>query len=36
MICRTRDGSRLTVETPDDLIKLGLTNVDYAALGPGA
>ena len=36
VICRTRDGSRVTVETPDDLFKLGLTNVDYAALGLGA
>ena len=36
VICRTRDGSRVTIETPDNLFKLGLTNEDYAALGLGA
>ena len=36
VIRRTRDRSRVTVETPVDLFKLGLTNVDYAALGLGA
>ena len=36
VICRIRDGSRVTVESPDDLFKLGLTNIDYAALGLSA
>ena len=33
MICCTSDGSRVTLETPDDLLNLGLTNVVYADLG---
>ena len=36
VICRIRDGSRITIETPDDLFKLGLTNIDYIALGLSA
>ena len=36
VICRIRDGSRVTVESPDDLFKLRLTNIDYAALGLSA
>ena len=35
VICHTSDGSRVAVEKPDDLFKLGLPNVDFAALGLG-
>lgn len=36
VICRLRDGSRVTVETPDDLFKIGLTSIDFVALGLGS
>ena len=35
VICRLRDHSRITVESPDDLFKLGITDVDFVALGLG-
>ena len=31
-----RDGSRVIVETPDDLFKIGLTSIDLVGLGLGA
>ena len=33
MICCNGDGSRVSLETPGDLLNIGLTNVVYAALG---
>ena len=36
VICRRRDGYRVTVETTDDLFKIGLTSIDFVALGLGA
>ena len=33
IICQLRDNSRIMLESPDDLFKIGLTDIDYHALG---